>query len=118
MSNYIDYNELNEFLTKVDIVKVVGNYLNLTQKGRNYVGLCPFHDDTNPSLSVSPEKRIYKCFVCGAGGNSITFVQDYEKMPFMQALQKVSQISGLKPAFLDKVPTKTFDVSSQDKKLF
>ena len=54
-----------ELRGKADIVEVISSYLPLTKKGRNYFGLCPFHDDTNPSMSISSEKQIYKCFVCG-----------------------------------------------------
>ena len=59
-----------------DIVEVISNYLPLTKRGKNYFGVCPFHDDTNPSMSVSADKQIYKCFSCGASGNVITFVID------------------------------------------
>ena len=59
----------------VDIVDVVSEHVQLTQRGRNYVGLCPFHDDHDPSFNVSQEKQIYKCFVCDAGGNVYSFLQ-------------------------------------------
>ena len=74
-----------------DIVEVVGGYVELKNRGRNFLGLCPFHNDTKPSMSVSPEKQIFKCFSCNAGGGSINFVMDYEKLEFVDAVKKLAQ---------------------------
>ena len=65
--------KINEIRQSVDIVDVIGEYLPLEKKGRNYIALCPFHDDKNPSMSISPDKQIFMCFVCGTGGNVFTF---------------------------------------------
>lgn len=81
---------INDVRAKADIVSIIGQYLPLTKKGKNYVGLCPFHDDHNPSMSISSEKQIYKCFVCHAGGNVFSFVSDYEKISFVDAVIKVA----------------------------
>jgi DNA primase len=70
-----------------DIIKLIGEQVALRPRGKEYVGLCPFHDDHDPSLHVSPAKQIYKCFVCGAGGDVFSFVMDYHKMAFPEALQ-------------------------------
>lgn len=86
-----------------DIVQVVQSYIPLTKKGRNFVGLCPFHDDSNPSFTVSPEKQFCKCFVCGVGGTAINFVQRYEKITFAEAIKKVADLSDYHPTFLDEV---------------
>lgn len=86
---------LDEIAHQVDIVTVINHYVPLTKKGRNYVGLCPFHDDSNPSMNVNPEKRIYKCFSCGAAGNAFTFIQNFEKIPFMDAVRKVADICNI-----------------------
>jgi len=64
--------KINEIRNSVDIVDVISRYLNVVKKGRNYFAVCPFHNDTNPSLSISPDKQIYKCFVCGEGGEGLT----------------------------------------------
>ena len=88
---------------KADIVAVIGHYLKLTKKGADYVAICPFHDDTKPSLSISPTKKIFKCFVCGTGGNCITFVQKYEHVSFMQAVKKVCNICNIDVPGLDEV---------------
>ncbi len=78
-----------------DIVDVIGSYLPLVQKGKNYFCVCPFHDDHTPSMSVSREKQIFRCFVCGATGNAITFVRDYEKVSFQEAVDILAKKAGL-----------------------
>ena len=79
----------------VDIVDVVSEYVQLTARGRNHIGLCPFHDDHDPSFNVSQEKQIYKCFVCGAGGNVYTFVREIEGISFVEAVRKVAELGGM-----------------------
>lgn len=86
---------IDDILSKASIVDIVSEYVELEKKGKNYVGLCPFHGDTNPSMSVSEEKKIFKCFSCGAGGNAIKFVQDYEKISFVEAAKKVANKVGI-----------------------
>ena len=91
----ISNDEINNIRANADIVSIIGSYLPLTQRGRNYLGVCPFHDDHSPSMSVSSEKQIYKCFSCGATGNVFTFVQDYENVPFIDAVSIVAQKCGM-----------------------
>jgi DNA primase len=69
---------IREVLKHHDIVDVVGKFVHLTKKGRNYSGLCPFHSEKTPSFSVSPEKQIYHCFGCGAGGDAIKFMMEMD----------------------------------------
>lgn len=88
-------NIINEIRSKSDIVDVISSYLPLTQKGKNFFGVCPFHDDTNPSMSVSREKQIYRCFSCGASGNVFTFIMNYEHVSFRESLQILSEKSGI-----------------------
>ncbi|MFG0298672.1 MAG: DNA primase [Phycisphaerales bacterium JB047] len=78
-----------------DIVQVVGEHLSLKPKGREYVGLCPFHDDRNPSMCVIPAKQIFHCFVCGTGGDVFTFVQKYHSMGFREALEFLAQRANI-----------------------
>ena len=78
---------INEIRSKVDIVDFISSYIPLIQKGKNYFGVCPFHNDNNPSMSVSREKQIYKCFSCGASGNVFNFLMDYEHIEFKEALK-------------------------------
>lgn len=98
---------IDEIRNKADIVQVISNYIPLVKKGRSYKAVCPFHDDHDPSMSISQEKQIYRCFVCGAGGNCFTFVQKIENISFVEAVVKVAEISN--------VPI-TFDVTQIEKK--
>jgi len=84
--------EIEEIRKSVDIVDVIRNYIPLDKHGKVYFGVCPFHDDMKPSLSVSKEKQIYNCFVCGACGNVFTFIQEYEEISFEEALDKIKNI--------------------------
>lgn len=90
----MDDNILNEIRSKIDIVDLISEYVPLVQKGKNYFGVCPFHNDTNPSMSVSREKQIYKCFSCGASGNIFTFVSNYENISFKEALEQLGKRVG------------------------
>lgn len=85
---------IQDIRSKADIVEVVQHYLPLIKKGKNYVAVCPFHDDHDPSMSISQDKQIFKCFVCGAGGNVFNFVKDYEKIQFNDAVIKVANYIG------------------------
>lgn len=87
--------EINEIRAKANIVEVISHYIPLSRKGRNYTAVCPFHDDHDPSMSIAADKQIYKCFVCGAGGNVFTFVQNYEKISFIEAVYKVAEYAGV-----------------------
>ena len=87
--------ELNRIRNSVNIVDVIGSSINLEKKGKNYFGICPFHDDHTPSMSVSDEKQIFTCFVCGASGNVFSFVKDYENITFIEAVNKVANFAGI-----------------------
>ncbi len=93
--SYINQEEINKVRTSVDIIDIISSYIPLTKKGRNFFGVCPFHDDHNPSMSVSSEKQIYKCFTCGASGNVFTFVENYENVSFGEAVEIVANKSGI-----------------------
>ncbi|MFA5283268.1 MAG: DNA primase [Bacilli bacterium] len=97
-----DQDLINDILKQADIVDIISRYINVIKKGRNYVALCPFHDDKNPSLQISKEKQIFKCFVCETGGNAITFVEKYEKITFLEAVKKVADLIGYKDERLEK----------------
>ena len=91
----INEDKITEIRRSVNIVDVISDYIPLEQKGRNYFAVCPFHDDHNPSMSVSPEKQIYTCFVCGAHGNVFNFIMDYEGVSFYDALSLVAKKVGI-----------------------
>lgn len=92
--SWIKEEDMRAIRQQADIVDILSHYLSLTKKGKNYVAVCPFHDDHDPSLSISVDKQIYKCFVCGAGGNVFTFVQRIENISFPEAVCKVAQMIG------------------------
>ena len=102
--NTLTQEQINEIRNSVNIVDVISSYVSLTPKGKNYFGICPFHDDSNPSMSVSPERQIYKCFSCGATGTVFKFIMDFENVSFKEAVQKVANLGGIK-VNLGKVKT-------------
>ncbi|WP_425381949.1 DNA primase [Spiroplasma endosymbiont of Melieria omissa] len=87
----IEFNKkINEVKAKINIVEVMGKYLNLIRKGNNFWAICPFHEDSTPSLSISQEKQIYKCFSCGEQGNVFIFLQKYKNINFINALKEAA----------------------------
>ena len=91
----IETEVINSIRNSIDIVDIVSGYMPLIPKGKNYFGVCPFHDDKNPSMSVSKDKQIYTCFSCGATGNVFKFIMDYENISFPEALKKCADIAGI-----------------------
>ena len=102
----IDNDLKEEVLKHADIVEVIKSFIPVTKKGKNYFAVCPFHDDTNPSLSISPEKQIFRCFVCGASGTAISFVMKYKGLSYFEALKTVADISGFDDPRLHETTTK------------
>ena len=88
--------EINAIREQADIVDIISDYLKLTKKGKNYVAVCPFHDDHSPSLVVSKERQIFNCFTCRTGGNVFSFIMKYENVDFFEALQIVANKIGYK----------------------
>lgn len=91
----IDNSVINDIRNKIDIVEIISSYIPLTMRGKNYFGVCPFHDDHSPSMSVSKDKQIYTCFSCGATGNAFKFIQDYEHISFIEAVKKCADMCGI-----------------------
>ncbi len=91
---YISEEELNNIRSNADIVDVISDYLDLKQRGRNYVAVCPFHDDHSPSLVVSRERQMFTCFTCKTSGNVFSFVMKYENVTFPEAVQMVAKKIG------------------------
>ena len=92
---FVSNDEINNIRSSANIVDIVSSYIPLSQRGRNFIGVCPFHQDHSPSMSVSDEKQIYKCFACGATGNVFTFVSEYENVSFIEAVDIVAKKCGL-----------------------
>ncbi|PTT19968.1 DNA primase, partial [Acidovorax sp. HMWF029] len=86
---------IQELLARVDVVDIVGRYVQLKKGGANFMGLCPFHGEKSPSFSVSPAKQFYHCFGCGKNGNAISFLMDHAGMGFVEAVQDLAQGVGL-----------------------
>ena len=86
---------LNEVRENNDIVEVISQYVHLKRSGRNYFGLCPFHNEKSPSFSVSPDKQIFHCFGCGVGGNVITFIRKIEGMGFKEAVENLAERANI-----------------------
>ncbi len=91
----MDRSDIDRILEMNNIVDVVSSYIPLKKAGSNYKARCPFHEEKTASFVVSEKKQIFKCFGCGKGGNALTFVQDYEKISFPEALQKLAQRAGI-----------------------
>ena len=88
----IENRSIEDLKTRLDIVDVVGSYLELKKNGANFKAVCPFHNDSNPSLVISPSKQIYHCFSCGAGGDAIKFVMEYEKLNYPETIEKLANM--------------------------
>ena len=93
---------IQRLIEQTDIVDVVSRYVNLKRSGRNFVGICPFHDDKNPSMNVSPERNMYHCFACKAGGDAINFIQEYEKLNFPEAVEKLASMQNFTLEYTDE----------------
>ena len=96
MAGMFDNSTVIEVQQASDIVDVIGEHVSLKRKGREMVGLCPFHDDHRPSMNVNPVKQIFKCFACGAGGDVFKFVQMRENLTFPQAIERLADRAGIK----------------------
>lgn len=95
MSNRVPEEVIEQIRSSTDIVDIVGEYVQLTKRGRNWFGLCPFHGESTPSFSVTSDKQIFHCFGCGAGGNVITFLMDIENITFQDALARLGSRAGI-----------------------
>lgn len=111
----IPYEVISDIQKKVNIVDVISKYLPITKRGKNYFAICPFHDDHNPSMSISEEKQIYTCFVCGASGNCFTFIQNYEKISFTSAVKKVASFIGINIDIKDDYKSENNNLIKYDK---
>lgn len=110
MAGIIPQSFIDDLLERVDIVEVIDSRVKLKKTGKNYSACCPFHDEKTPSFSVSPDKQFFYCFGCGASGNSIGFVMDYERISFPEAIDSLAKVAGV------DVPreTKTPQAQAQD----
>ena len=101
-NNIATSNLRKQIVENADIVSIIGSYVKLDKKGANYIGLCPFHDDKNPSMSVSPTKRVFKCFSCNTGGDVVTFVSKYKNISARDAMREIGTSIGINVEFSKK----------------
>ena len=94
-SHMISQTTIQEILSRIDIIDIVGGFVKLKKRGANYLGLCPFHNEKTPSFTVSPSKEIYKCFGCGRSGNTISFIMEHEKYSYVEALKWLAGKYGI-----------------------
>jgi DNA primase len=91
----ISQNTIQQILSRIDIMDVVGSFVKLKRRGSNYLGLCPFHNEKTPSFTVSPAKELYKCFGCGKAGNTISFIMEHEKYSYVDTLKWLANRYGI-----------------------
>ena len=91
----ISQNTIQQILSRIDIIDVIGGFVKLKKRGTNYLGLCPFHNERTPSFTVSPSKEIYKCFGCGKSGNTISFLMEHEKYSYVDSLRWLANKYGI-----------------------
>ena len=94
-SKLISPNTIQQILSRIDILDVIGAFVKLKKRGSNYLGLCPFHNEKTPSFTVSPAKELYKCFGCGKSGNTISFIMEHEKYSYVDALKWLANKYGI-----------------------
>ncbi|RMF97153.1 MAG: DNA primase [Candidatus Schekmanbacteria bacterium] len=118
----VDNSKIDEIRRTADIVDVISDYVSLVRAGRNFKGLCPFHSEKTPSFIVSPEKEIFHCFGCGAGGNVFTFLMRYENLSFPDAVRFLAKRYGITLTFSkrekDKETLDLFYQINEDAKRF
>lgn len=95
MAGRIPQSFINELLTRIDIVDVIDGRVALRKAGRDYQGLCPFHNEKTPSFTVAPQKQFYHCFGCGASGTALTFLMEFERMEFVEAIETLARQAGV-----------------------
>ena len=117
MAGTFDHNIISRVQQANDIVDIIGEHLSLAKKGKEMVGLCPFHDDHAPSFYVNPAKQIYKCFACGAGGDVFKFIQMKENLSFPQAVEMLAERAGIEIKPSQQKHQRTQDGNEADPKL-
>jgi DNA primase len=95
MAGRIPQHFIDDLLARVNIVDVIDGRVKLKRAGKNYSGLCPFHKEKSPSFSVSPDKQFYYCFGCGAGGNALGFLMEYDRLNFPEAVEELAKLAGM-----------------------
>ncbi len=107
--------KIEEIRNAIDIVEFIGSFVKLKKRGKNYIGLCPFHNEKTPSFNVSPDKQMYHCFGCGVGGNVFTFLMEMEKISFIEAARSLAETAGIQ---LPTYSPETEDTAREQEELY
>lgn len=107
MAGKIPQTFIDDLLERTDVVELIGHSVKIKKTGRNYQALCPFHNEKTPSFSINPDKQFYYCFGCGAGGNAISFLMDYDRLSFIESIEQLAKQHGL------EIPTEHNQESQQ-----
>lgn len=107
--------KIEEIRNATDIVDMIGSFVPLKKRGKNYIGLCPFHTEKTASFNVSPERQMYHCFGCGVGGNAVTFLMEYEKISFVEAIRSLADKAGI---FIPKSSRDQEEIASEQEQLY
>ena len=99
-----DRSQIEEIREKVDIVNLIGKYVEIRPAGKNFVGLCPFHNEKTPSFNVNPDIQRYKCFGCGKSGDIFDFIQEIEHLDFPETLERLAKEAGVELKKIKKNP--------------
>ncbi|OGX18934.1 MAG: DNA primase, partial [Omnitrophica WOR_2 bacterium RBG_13_44_8b] len=113
MAGRIAQNILEDILSRVDIAELISGYIPLKRSGRNFKALCPFHHEKTASFTVSPDRQIYHCFGCAKGGNAFSFLMEYERMEFQEAVELLARKCGVTIPETSKEDAKTASLSTQ-----
>src|SRR6187397_3027919 len=108
----ISQNTIQQILSRIDIIDVIGGFVKLKKRGTNYLGLCPFHKELTPSFTVSPSKQIYKCFGCGKSGNAISFLIEYKNCGFETAINLLLEKYNLPKIAVTELGGEEFEIGS------
>jgi len=95
----IPESKIEEIRNSTSIVDVISEYVQLRKRGKNYIGLCPFHSEKTPSFTVTEEKQIFHCFGCHVGGNVFKFLMDYKKISFVESVQEIAEQNGIEISY-------------------
>ena len=95
MNKRIPQSFIDDLIDRTELVDLISGYVKLKKSGSNYMACCPFHNEKTPSFSINPNKQFYHCFGCGAGGNALSFLMDYEKRSFPEAIEALAQMHGI-----------------------
>ena len=115
MAGIIAQSFIDQVVNQTDIVDLIDSYIDLKPKGKEYIACCPFHGEKTPSFTVNREKQFYHCFGCGASGNAIGFLMEYERLEFIEAIEYLAKNAGLE---VPKTTPSSYRVEKKQRNLY